>query len=108
MIKRAWLVVSGVWAAVFLAAGSTREDGLLAGDFAVSLLPFVAGPLLLAAFRFILWGSVRKREFYGGARAGDGVAGRARKVATRPTIVRATGSKDQVNRRPKGSPFVRL
>jgi hypothetical protein len=59
MLRRAWLVLSVGWFALFMWAGSSREAGALPGDYALALFPAVAGPLLLWITRFIVRGSVR-------------------------------------------------
>lgn len=60
MLKRAWLLVSIVWALVFLWNGSTKLDGVGDGDVMMAAAPLAIGWLLVKSLRFIATGSFRK------------------------------------------------
>lgn len=60
MLKRLWLLIVGLWAAVFLWNGSTRLNGVLPGDVALALAPLIIGWLLVLAARFVVTGTVAK------------------------------------------------
>lgn len=60
MLKRAWLLIAGVWALVFLAAGTTREHGIKSLDVGIAVAPLIAGWLLARGMRFIVTGTAVK------------------------------------------------
>ena len=59
MLKRLWLLISVVWALVFLLSGTTRVVGILPDDIALAAAPFVIGWLFARAARFVVTGSFR-------------------------------------------------
>lgn len=61
MLKRAWIVVAGGWAAIVLYAGTTRSDGIMEKDLILALAPIAVGWLLARAGRFVVTGSPIKR-----------------------------------------------
>jgi hypothetical protein len=62
MLKRAWYLINGVWALVWLAGASTRADGLLPGDLALAGAPLLLGWLAVCALRFVVTGSPLPRR----------------------------------------------
>jgi hypothetical protein len=61
MLKRLGWVLAGVWAAVFLANGATKVDGIGRGDVMLAAAPLAIGWLLLQAGRFVVTGSLKAR-----------------------------------------------
>ena len=62
MLKRAWLLCSGIWAALCLWGGANRGSGsgIEEKDVYLALAPLVLGWLLALAVRFIITGSFVK------------------------------------------------
>lgn len=59
MLKRAGLLIAGVWAVVFLANGASKARGIAEGDVWLALAPFAIGWLMVRAGRFVATGSIR-------------------------------------------------
>jgi hypothetical protein len=59
VLRRLYLLLSGVWALVFLANGATKEDGVGRGDVLLAIAPAATGWLLIRAGRFVVTGSPR-------------------------------------------------
>jgi hypothetical protein len=57
-LKRAWFLIAGLWALVFLANGATKAHGVGLGDVLLAIAPLAIGFLLLIAVRFVATGSV--------------------------------------------------
>jgi hypothetical protein len=60
MLKRAWFVLAGLWAAVFLGNGSTRLHGIQNWDWLLAFAPLAIGWLVAEAARFIVTGTVTR------------------------------------------------
>ena len=62
MLKRAWALLAGMWALVFLWKGSTKIDGIGRGDVMLALAPMLIGWLLLLAVRFVAPGPTLRKQ----------------------------------------------
>jgi hypothetical protein len=61
MIRRAFYLIAGLWALVFLANGASKLDGIREGDVWLACAPFAIGWLLVRAGRFVVTGSPARR-----------------------------------------------
>lgn len=61
MMKRLFLLLTGIWAFVFIANGLTKENGLGQGDLMLALAPLAVGWLIVRGGRFVVTGSPMKR-----------------------------------------------
>ena len=59
MIKRLWLLLSVIWALLFLINGDTKANGIQLADLELATVPFVAGLVLVFGLRFVLFGTQR-------------------------------------------------
>jgi hypothetical protein len=57
MLKRAWLLLSGVWALLVLYGGSTRGEGIMEKDLVLGFAPLVLGWLLARGTRYVVTGT---------------------------------------------------
>jgi hypothetical protein len=57
MLKRLWLLLSTLWAALILANGSSRLTGIQEIDWTMAAAPFVLGGFCARATRFVITGS---------------------------------------------------
>ena len=56
MIQRLWILVSLVWAGVFLANGATKVNGIQEGDLLIAVIPPLTVLLLARAAVWVLRG----------------------------------------------------